>query len=239
MACTQSHLWSANAHTPGACTSADSDTHSHTHSHAVSPPPVRTHARVHTHTHTQTLPRAHKHPQPAQDRHTHTHIHTATLLHTYPHAHTCSSPGVLTHAHHIQSVHNLPGKSWLGEAQVYLRLGWTLDLCPLAAPATAPPHLPVLPSSISGVPVGPPDSQALRDGKAACRDHEREDAHARPRPRTTPHQQKVTQDPEERPREGRAWSKRLQTEAPPPEIPRPHSPESPWLHKRNSPLCHS
>ena len=135
---TQSHLWSANAHTPGACTSADSDTHSHTHSHAVSPPPVCTRASAHTY----TLPWAHKHPQPAQDRHTHTHTHTPTLLHTYPHAHTCYSPGVLTHAHRTQPVHNLPGKSWLGEAQVYPRLGGTLDLCPWAAPASPPPPSP-------------------------------------------------------------------------------------------------
>lgn len=59
--------------------------------------------------------------------------------------------------------------------------------------------------------MGLPDPQTLRDGKVAYRDHEREDVHAKPRPKKrgarcpTPYPQpKVTQDPEERPWEGGA-----------------------------------
>ena len=138
MACTHSHTCGLPMPTPQVLAHLPTQTLIVTHTHMQSF--LHLYARACAHTH--TLPQAHTHPQPAQDRHTHTHIHTATLLHTYPHAHTCSSPGVLTRAHRIQSVHNLPGKSWLGEAQVYLRLGWTLDLCPSAAPATAPPSHP-------------------------------------------------------------------------------------------------
>lgn len=226
MACTHSHTCGLPMPIPQVLAHLPTQTLTVTHTHMQSLLHLYARARAHTHTHCPghtSIPSLHRTGTPTL---TPTPPHSCTHTHTHTHAIAQECSRMLT-------VLNLSTTSQVraGLEKPRFTRGWVGPLTFAPGQPQHPPHLPVLPSSIFGLPVGAPDSQALRDGKQPVGTmKERMFTPGLPQGQewsVLPHPPPAEGDPEERSKEGRAWSTGLQTAAPPPEIPRPHPPESP------------